>query len=76
MNESDLRRRFFAEELEAVCRLRSPALVEAFAQVRRDDFLPAGPWTVLSDGARLRRDTHEPAASCWLHAPLCCFSAM
>jgi protein-L-isoaspartate(D-aspartate) O-methyltransferase len=45
----DLRRRFFAEELEAVCKLRSPALIEAFAAVPREQFLPSGPWTVLSD---------------------------
>jgi protein-L-isoaspartate(D-aspartate) O-methyltransferase len=49
MTELDLRRRFFAEELEAVCKLRTPALVEAFARVKRDEFLPPGPWTVLSD---------------------------
>jgi protein-L-isoaspartate(D-aspartate) O-methyltransferase len=47
----DLRRRFFAEELEAVARLRSARLVDAFAAVPRERFLPAGPWTVLSDGA-------------------------
>jgi protein-L-isoaspartate(D-aspartate) O-methyltransferase len=46
----ELRRRFFAEELEAVCKLRTPALVDAFARVPRDQFLPPGPWTVLSDG--------------------------
>jgi hypothetical protein len=50
MIELDLRRRFFAEELEAVCRLRTPALVDAFARVERDRFLPPGPWTVVSDG--------------------------
>ncbi|HEV8211905.1 MAG TPA: hypothetical protein VGP77_17410 [Vicinamibacterales bacterium] len=50
MSELDLRRRFFAEELEAVCKLRTPALVDAFARVKRDEFLPPGPWTVLSDG--------------------------
>jgi protein-L-isoaspartate(D-aspartate) O-methyltransferase len=47
----DLRRRFFAEELEAVARLRSTRLVDAFAAVPRERFLPAGPWTVLSDSA-------------------------
>ena len=47
----DLRRRFFAEELEAVARLRSARLVDAFAAVRRERFLPAGPWTVLADSA-------------------------
>ena len=45
--ELELRRRFFAEELEAVYRLRSPALVEALATVPRERFLPPGPWTVL-----------------------------
>jgi protein-L-isoaspartate(D-aspartate) O-methyltransferase len=45
----ELRRRYFAEELEAVCRLRSAALVEALATVRRERFLPPGPWTVLVD---------------------------
>jgi protein-L-isoaspartate(D-aspartate) O-methyltransferase len=43
------RRRFFAEELEAVCKLRSPALVDAFATVPRERFLPPGPWTVMAD---------------------------
>lgn len=49
MIELELRRRFFAEELEAVCKLRSPALVEAFATVPREQFLRPGPWTVLAD---------------------------
>jgi protein-L-isoaspartate(D-aspartate) O-methyltransferase len=44
------RRRFFAEELEAVGKLRSPALVDAFAAVAREQFLPPGPWTVMADG--------------------------
>jgi protein-L-isoaspartate(D-aspartate) O-methyltransferase len=50
MRELDLRRRFFAEELEAVAKLRSPALVDAFATVPREQFLEPGPWTVLADG--------------------------
>jgi protein-L-isoaspartate(D-aspartate) O-methyltransferase len=41
-------RRFFAEELEAVCGFRSPGLVDAFATIPREKFLPAGPWQVLS----------------------------
>jgi protein-L-isoaspartate(D-aspartate) O-methyltransferase len=49
MMDLDLRRRFFAEELEAVARLRSSALVDAFATVPREQFLQPGPWTVLSD---------------------------
>jgi protein-L-isoaspartate(D-aspartate) O-methyltransferase len=49
MMDLDLRRRFFAEELEAVARLRSSRLVEAFATVPRERFLPPGPWHVWSD---------------------------
>ena len=43
------RRRFFAEEIEAVGKLKSPALVDAFAAVPRERFLPPGPWSVLAD---------------------------
>lgn len=43
------RRRFFAEELEAVCGLRTPALVDAFASVPREAFLPPGPWLIRSE---------------------------
>jgi protein-L-isoaspartate(D-aspartate) O-methyltransferase len=46
-----LRRRFFAEEIEAVCKIQSPALVDAFAAVPRERFLPPGPWTVLAESA-------------------------
>lgn len=44
------RRRFFAEEIEAVAKLQDAALVDAFAAVPRERFLPAGPWSVLADG--------------------------
>jgi protein-L-isoaspartate(D-aspartate) O-methyltransferase len=44
-----LRRRFFAEEIEAVGRLRSQTLVDALAAVPRERFLPPGPWTVLAE---------------------------
>lgn len=49
MIELALRRRFFAEEIEAVAKLRSPRLVEALATVPRERFLGAGPWTVLAE---------------------------
>jgi len=49
MMDLDLRRRFFAEELEAVCSLRSRALVGGFAAVPREQFLRPGPWTVLAE---------------------------
>jgi protein-L-isoaspartate(D-aspartate) O-methyltransferase len=51
MIDLDLRRRFFAEELEAVARIRSAALVDAFASVPREHFLGPGPWTILNGGS-------------------------
>jgi protein-L-isoaspartate(D-aspartate) O-methyltransferase len=44
------RRRFFAEEVLAVAGIDSPALLEAFAQVPREQFLGAGPWQILYFG--------------------------
>ncbi len=44
-----LRRRFFAEEIEAVAKLRSAALVDALASVPRERFLPPGPWSVMAE---------------------------
>jgi protein-L-isoaspartate(D-aspartate) O-methyltransferase len=44
----DLRRRFYAEELDALCGFRTPGLVEAFAAVPRERYLPPGPWNVFS----------------------------
>lgn len=41
-------RRWFAEELRHTARLRSPAVVEAFARVPRERFAGPGPWRVLS----------------------------
>jgi protein-L-isoaspartate(D-aspartate) O-methyltransferase len=49
MIDLDQYRRFFAEEIEAVAKLRTPALVDALATVPRERFLPPGPWTVLSE---------------------------
>ena len=46
--------------------LRDEELNTALAQVLRTNPFPAL--------RRLRRDAHEPAASCWLHGPSCCFS--
>lgn len=49
MIDVDAYRRFYADEIEAVARLRTPALVEAFAAVPRERFLRDGPWTILAD---------------------------
>jgi len=53
MTTLDLRRRFFAEELEAVCKLRSSRLVDAFATVPREQYLGPGPWMVLAESPYL-----------------------
>jgi protein-L-isoaspartate(D-aspartate) O-methyltransferase len=44
-----LRRRFFAEEIEAASNIRTAALVEALASTPREQFLPPGPWMVKSE---------------------------
>lgn len=44
------RRRFYAEEIQAVANLRSRALVDALATVERERFLPPGPWMLRSEG--------------------------
>ncbi len=49
MNELEQQRRFFAEEIQVVANLRSPALVEAFASVPRERFLPPGPWLIRGE---------------------------
>jgi len=49
INAMSARRRFFAEEIEAIANLRSRALVEALATVPREKFLRPGPWTVKSE---------------------------
>ena len=43
MMDLSSRRRFFAEEIEAICNLKTPCLVEALASVPREAFLSPGP---------------------------------
>jgi protein-L-isoaspartate(D-aspartate) O-methyltransferase len=45
-----LRRQFFAEDIQAVCNLTTPLLVEALASVPREAFLRPGPWLVMGEG--------------------------
>lgn len=49
MTELQARRRFYAEEIEAVANLKSSAVVEALATVPRERFLPPGPWTIRGE---------------------------
>ena len=41
-------RRWFAEELRHIARIRSSAVVQAFATVPREHFAGPGPWRLLS----------------------------
>lgn len=41
-------RRFFAEEIRLAAHVQSPALVDAFARVPRENFLGPGPWKIAS----------------------------
>src|SRR6185369_17983761 len=43
------RRRLFAEEIQTIANIRTPALVEALATVPREKFLPPGPWQMRSE---------------------------
>jgi protein-L-isoaspartate(D-aspartate) O-methyltransferase len=45
-----LRRQIFAEDLQVVCNLSTPALVDALASVPREAFLGPGPWLVMGEG--------------------------
>lgn len=61
MNPLAAQRRFFAEEIQTLSNLTTPALVDALATVPRERFLPPGPWTIRSEadyvsGARRTRD--------------------
>src|SRR5262245_22262493 len=54
MTEPEMRdlarhRRFYAEEIEALVNLQSPALIDALATVPRERFLPPGPWFVRGE---------------------------
>ena len=49
MNDAIQHRRFFAEEIAALCDLRTPGLVDALATVPRERFLPPGPWLIRSE---------------------------
>jgi hypothetical protein len=45
MNAADARR-FLAEEIRVVHNIRSQRIIDAIATVRREQFLPPGPWQI------------------------------
>jgi len=52
-------RRFFADWLAASAEARDPRLAEAFAAVRREDFLGPGPWLALANQGYVRTPTAD-----------------
>lgn len=63
MERSDLEtvRRSFAQNLVRVSGSRDPRLEQVFYDVRREDFLPPGPWKILSDGHFVETQDSDPA---------------
>src|SRR5918911_137812 len=53
--ELDDVRRFYAEEVRAVANVQNEALAEAFARVRREDYLGPGPWQIVTPESWLVR---------------------
>jgi protein-L-isoaspartate(D-aspartate) O-methyltransferase len=50
MLDMNQRRRFFAEEIEAIANLKTPGLIDALSTIPRGAFLRPGPWLVLGEG--------------------------
>jgi len=44
------RRRFYAEEIQAIANIRNTSVVEALAAIPREQFLGPGPWTIRGEG--------------------------
>jgi len=63
MNEEMVaRRRFYAEEIQAVANIKTEAVVEALASVERERFLPPGPWAIRSEADFMAPMRHTPDA--------------
>jgi protein-L-isoaspartate(D-aspartate) O-methyltransferase len=54
-------RRDYARQQAEAAEWDDPRLEEAFAEVRREDFLPDPPWQLIEPGLALFRKTSEPA---------------
>ena len=53
-------RRYYAEDLRFVARMRSPALFAAFASVPRERFVGPGPWRVMSQDGYWTTEDADP----------------
>ncbi len=52
-------RRFYSEEIQLCANITSPALVEAFARIPRENFLGPGPWKIASTDFGLGGTTYS-----------------
>lgn len=62
--ELDDARRFYAEEVRAVANLQNEALAEAFARIRREDYLGPGPWQIATPDSWQDRTQDSSDAAC------------
>jgi protein-L-isoaspartate(D-aspartate) O-methyltransferase len=53
-------RRFYAEELQFLTHMSSPALFAAFASVPRERFVGPGPWRILGEEGYWRTENTDP----------------
>jgi protein-L-isoaspartate(D-aspartate) O-methyltransferase len=56
-------RRFYAEEIQYAANISSPALIEAFARVPRENFLGPGPWQIGAPDLATGRVDYRTTAS-------------
>ena len=61
MNDHDTRRRFYARLVTATAGVADPGIIEAFASVRREQFVGPGPWQIPVEGGYITSDTDDPA---------------
>ncbi|PYS82783.1 MAG: protein-L-isoaspartate O-methyltransferase [Acidobacteria bacterium] len=62
-------RRFYAEEVRAVANLQNEALADAFARVRREDYLGPGPWQIATPDSWQDRTQGSPAGEGYRTTP-------
>src|SRR5204862_8134496 len=62
-------RRFYAEEVRAVANLQNEALADAFARVRREDYLGPGPWQIATPDSWQERTQGSPAGDGYRTTP-------
>ena len=61
MTDLASQRRFYAEDIQMLASLQTPALVDALATVPREKFLPPGPWSYRSEADMTRLPRQTPA---------------